>query len=140
MMIDQRQLVQWFDARIRSNFAKARRTNPGLTEDGLTFLLKHERKERVINNLMAEVVKAELKMGKRLKLSGLQAMAESLADFFMQAALEAHAHRMMSPLEIQRRVDENTRMDRLQAEMEADTREYLEQKTRVYQSGPKSSS
>jgi hypothetical protein len=84
------------------------------------FLLKHERKELCINNLVTALKTLELTKPQLLGKDEVKQISEDFARMFCKAALDYAEEKALSEAERQRRISEAERIKNLEAEYGTD--------------------
>lgn len=116
---------QRFEACIRR---RMRTVKEHAREDIIRAIVTHERKSICIDRLCEAITKAESRcnIGGALKISRFEEMIYSIACLFANTVLEDIKQRALSQAERQRRIDEATKHDALEAEFSAMEKEALD--------------
>ncbi len=100
----------FFDEFIKDRF--------GTKPDVLNFLMQHERRDACFKGICEQVVKAELSnIGKRMDIRRVKLLTEAGARMFCDAALKHAEEKILTQAEKQRRIDDASRLENLQAEL-----------------------
>ncbi len=85
----------------------------------LNYLLNHERRHLVIDNLCFEISGIEsMRVGKKFNKAKLIMLVEDIARMFASHAVEHKEQQLLSKAEINRRITESSRMADIEAEFD----------------------
>lgn len=85
----------------------------------LNYLLNHERRPLVIDNLCFEISGIEsMRVGKKFNKAKLIMLVEDIARMFAAHAVEHKEQQLLSKAEINRRITESSRMADIEAEFD----------------------
>lgn len=102
--IVEREFTQW----ITTTF----QTQPEIVK----YLLQHERKQTMLENLCSEVRKAEIKMATKFTKNDLKLFVKSVGGLYARNALQALEDALLSQAEKVRRIDEAGRIKDIEDE------------------------
>ncbi len=119
-----------FDSFIREKLG------PGAPHGGnppvFLFLMAHERKQKILDNLCSQVIQTELRMANRFSKKSMEALVETVAGMFMEIAVGAHHRTLMSRAAIAAEQREADLMKDAQAMLDEGEKEFRSTATTVH--------